>query len=154
VPNFKIFQETPDKARVKIYGSQDVAIRTDSTGAVVITSPSLSVETTVATTDVSAVIPDITDTDGSPDETRLTLGLRTWTLGVLNGPDSEGEASVKLQLSPDADNWMDEAAAVTLDVGDVASLVATTFLKYARVYYAAVNAASAITLSIFFQGQS
>ncbi|MEW6574089.1 MAG: hypothetical protein AB1374_10710, partial [Bacillota bacterium] len=43
MPNFKIFQDDADKARIKIYGSQNVAISTDSTGNMGITSTGLAI---------------------------------------------------------------------------------------------------------------
>jgi hypothetical protein len=240
MPNYKIFQDNPDKARIKIYGSQDVALNTDTAGnlgitstglavtapanglmvtapaeglaitppvgglsitppanglaitstglavtappngllvtasadglaitppagglsitpptnGLLITSPGLAVLSTLATTDVSATRANITDTAGSPDETYNVLNLRAWTFGIVNASTTIAPATVKLQLSPDGSNWLDEAGPVTLNTGDVTGLVSSIFLKYARVYYAAVNAASAVTLNIFFQGQS
>lgn len=38
MPNYKIFQDNPDKARIKIYGSMDVALNTDTAGNLGITS--------------------------------------------------------------------------------------------------------------------
>ncbi|KUK41676.1 MAG: hypothetical protein XD69_0263, partial [Clostridia bacterium 62_21] len=43
MPNFKIFQDNPDQARIKIFGSQDVAISTDTAGNLGITSTGLAV---------------------------------------------------------------------------------------------------------------
>ncbi len=80
--------------------------------------------------------------------------MRTWSFGVVNASTTIAPATVKLQISPDGTSWLDEAGPVTLNTGDVTSLVSSIFLKYARVYYAAVDAASAVTLNIFFQGQS
>ena len=39
MPNFKIIQDVADQARVKIYGSQDIALNTDSAGNLSITGP-------------------------------------------------------------------------------------------------------------------
>ncbi len=220
MPNFKIFQDNPDKARIKIYGSQGIAISTDlagnigitstglvvtapangllvtapetglavtppaagllvtstglavtapadgllitsaglavtaPTGGLLVTSPGLAVISTLATTDVSEVMANITDTAGSPGTTFDVLNLRTWTFGVVNASTTVAPAVVKLQMSPDGANWIDEAGPVTLNTGEVTSLVSSVFMKYARIYYAAVDAASAVTLNIFFQGQS
>ena len=254
MPNFKIFQDNPDQARIKIFGSQNVALNTDAGGNLAITSTGLAVTAPVngllvtapaeglaitstglaitapagglaitstglavtapvngllvtapaeglaitstglaitapagglaitstglavtapangllvtapaeglpvqslaATTDVTEVLANITDTAGSPDETRTVLNLRTWSLGVVNASTTNAPATVKLQISPDGTTWLDDAGPVTLNTGDVTALVSSIFLKYARVYYAAVNAASAVTLNVFFQGQT
>ncbi len=184
MPNFKIFQDNPDQARIKIFGNQNLALSQDSTGnlgitstglaitppanglaitstglaitppagGLMITSTGLAVQT--ATTDVSEVLANITDTAGSPDTTYNVLNLTTWSFGVVNASTTIAPATVKLQISPDGTNWLDNAGPVTLNTGDVTALVATLFLKYARIYYAAVNAASAVTLNIFFQGKA
>jgi len=227
MPNFKIFQDNPDQARIKIFGDQNLALSQDSTGnlgitstglaitppanglaitstglaitapangltvtapaeglsitppvgglsitppadglsitstglaitppagGLMITSTGLAVQT--ATTDVSEVLANITDTAGSPDTTYNVLNLATWSFGVVNASTTIAPATVKLQISPDGTNWLDNAGPVTLNTGDVTALVATLFLKYARIYYAAVNAASAVTLNIFFQGKA
>lgn len=200
MPNFKIFQDTPDQARIKIFGSQDLAFSQDSLGnlgitstglaitppadglaitstglaitppadglmitstglaitppaeGLMITSTGLAVQT--ATTDVSEILENITDTAGSPATTYEVLNFNTWTLGVVNASTTIAPAVVKLQISPDGIHWLDNAGPVTLNTGDVAALVSSLFLKYARVYYAAVNAASAVTLNIFFQGKA
>ncbi|HIE12882.1 MAG TPA: hypothetical protein EYP63_05590 [Desulfotomaculum sp.] len=242
MPNFKIFQDDADKARIKIYGSQNVALSTDSTGNMVVTAPaeglsitppsgglsitppasgltvtapaeglsitpptgglsitpptgglsvtppasgltvtapaeglsitpptgglsitpptdgllitSAGLATALATTDVSAVRANFTDTAGSPDTTYTVLGVKTWTFGIYNASTDIAPATVKLQISPDSTNWIDHAGPITLNTGDVDTLVATVFLKYARVYYAAVDVNSAVTLNIFFQGQT
>ena len=222
MPNYKIFQDNPDKARIKIFGSQDVALNTDVTGnlgitstglavtapanglmvtapatglaitpptggltitstglavtapanglmvtapatglaitppstGLLITSTGLSVMSNLVTTDVSAVRGGITDTAGSPDVTYNVLNLRAWSFGVVNASTTIAPATVRLQISPDGTSWLNETGPVTLNTGDVTALVSSIFLKYARVYYAAVNAASVVTLNIFFQGQT
>lgn len=234
--NFKVFQDNPDQARVKIFGSSNAALNTDSLGnltitstglaitapadglaitstglavtaptngltvtapaeglaitppsnglaitstglaitaptnglmvtapaeglsitpptnGILITSPGLAIAT--GTTDVSAVRANITDTVGSGDTTYNVLGVSTWTFGVVNdSTEANAQAQVTLQISPDGTNWLDEAGPVTINQNSLTSLVSSVFLKYARVYYSAVNAASAVTLNIYFQGQ-
>lgn len=61
---------------------------------------------------------------------------------VNNSTAANAQALVKLQISPDDVNWLDEVSYVTLSIGDVYGLVSSVFMKYARVYYAAVNALS------------
>lgn len=125
---------------------------TPPTGGLLITSPGLSIIS--ATTDVSATRANITDTAGSGDTTYNVLGVREWTFGVVNASlDANAQALVKMQISPDGTNWLDEAGPVTINQNSLTTLVTSIFLKYARVYYSAVNAASAVTLNIFFQGE-
>jgi hypothetical protein len=273
MPNFKIFQDTPDQAKVKIYGSNDVAFNTDSSGNLTITSTGLAItapanglsitstglaitapangltvtapasglsitppsgglsitpptsgltitstglsvtapangltvtapasglsitppsgglsitpptnglsitstglaitaptngltvtassdglKVATATTDVSATRANVTDTAGTPDTTYNVLGYKTWTFGVVNASTAtDAQALVKLQISPDGTNWQDEVSSVTINQNSLATFVSSIFLKYARIYYSAVNASSAVTLNIFFQGQS
>lgn len=234
--NFKVFQDNPDQARVKIFGSSNAALNTDSLGnltitstglaitapvdglaitstglaitaptngltvtaaaeglaitppsnglaitstglaitaptngltvtapaeglaitpptnGILITSPGLAIAT--GTTDVSAVRANFTDTAGSADTTYEVLGVRTWTFGVVNSAlEANAQALATLQISPDGTNWIDETGPVTINQNSLTSLVTSVFLKYARVFYSAVNAASAVTLNIYFQGQ-
>ncbi|MGB9804734.1 DUF6385 domain-containing protein, partial [Desulfofundulus sp.] len=127
---------------------------TPPVSGLLVTSPGLTVLTNTATTDVSAVRTNITDTAGSPDTTYTVLGYRTWSFSVVNASTTIAPATVRLEISPDGNNWITEAGPVTLNTGDVTALVSSIFLKYARIYYAAVDAASAVTLNIFFQGQA
>ncbi|MFZ5595905.1 MAG: DUF6385 domain-containing protein [Bacillota bacterium] len=235
MPNFKIFQDNPDQARIKIYGSTNTALVdvggslsvtapangltvtapaeglsitaplhgltvtapaeglsitaptngltvtapaeglsitppsgglsitapagglsiTPPADGLLITSPGLAIVQTLATTDVSEVRANITDTTGTPDTTFDVLSLTSWTFGIVNKSlAANAQATVKLQISPDATTWIDHAGPVTIDQNAAETLVASIFLKYARVYYAAVNSTSAVTLNIFFQGQS
>lgn len=234
--NFKIFQDNPDQAKVKIFGSNNTALNTDSSGnlsitstglaitapdnglaitstglaitaptngltvtaaadglaitpptnglaitstglaitaptnglmvtapaeglaitpptnGILITSPGLAIAT--GTTDVSAVRGSIVDTAGSGDTTFEVLGVQTWTFGVVNAStEANAQALATLQISPDGTSWVDEAGPVTINQNSLSTLVSSIFLKYARVYYSAVNAASAVTLNIYFQGQ-
>jgi len=237
LPNFKIFQDDPAQARIRIYGGNDVAFNTDSAGNLTITSTGLAITppsngltitstglaitapangltvtapaeglaitppsngltitstglaitppsngltitstglaitapangltvtapesgliTARAVTDVSATRANITNTAGTPDETYEVLKYSTWTFGVVNDSlAANAQANVKLQISPDGTTWKDEAGPVTINQNAMETLVATIFLKYARVYYNAVNAASAVTLRIYFQGHT
>jgi len=109
----------------------------------------------LATTDVSATRANFTDTGGTPDTTYNVLGVKEWTFGLANNSlATNAQVAVKLQISPDASAWIDHAGPVTISQNAADSLVSSIFLKYARVYYSAVNASSAVTLRIFFQGQT
>jgi hypothetical protein len=126
---------------------------TPPANGILITTTGLAVAT--GTTDVSATRANIIDTAGTPDETYTVLGLKTWTFGVVNASTAaNAQALVKLQISPDGTTWQDEVGPVTINQNGLSTFVANVFLKYARIYYSAVNAASAVTLNIFFQGQS
>lgn len=218
--NFKIFQDNPDYARIKIYGSNNIAFNTDTSGNLAITSTGLSITapanglsitppsgglaitpptngltitstglsvtapangltvtapasglsitppvngllvtgtlaSTLSTTDVSTTRANFNVVAGSPDTTYNVLSIAAWTFGVVNTATvADAQALVKLQISPDAVNWIDEVSNITINQNSVATFVATTFLKYARLYYAAVNSISAVTLNIFFQGRT
>lgn len=241
--NYKIFQDNPDQARTKIYGSNNVALSTDSSGRLTVTAPgeglsitapanglsitppsgglsitppsgglsitspangltvtapasglsitppsgglsvtsptngltvtapasglsitpptngllitSTGLATALATTDVSATRANFTDTGGTPDTTYTVLGTKTWTFGVVNAAlATNAQALVKLQMSADGSTWNDEVANTTISQNSMQTFVSSIFLKYARVYYAAVNASSAVTLRIYLQGQT
>jgi len=178
--NLKIFQDNPDQAKVKIFGGNNAALNTDSSGNLPITSTGLAITAPTngltvtapasglaitpptgglaitpptdgllitsaglsiisATTDVSATLANITDTAGSGDTTYTVLGVREWTFGVVNKSlDANAQALVKMQISPDGTNWLDEAGPVTINQNSLTTLVISIFLKYARVYYSAV----------------
>ncbi|MEW6172552.1 MAG: DUF6385 domain-containing protein [Bacillota bacterium] len=126
---------------------------TPPANGLLITSTGLAVEMGVATSDVSATRV-FSSTAGGPDTTYNVMEWPTFTFGVVNASTTIAPATVKLQISPDATSWIDHAGPTTLNTGDVTALVSSIFLKYARVYYAAVDAASTVTLNIFFQSQT
>lgn len=102
---------------------------------------------------MSAIRANITNTAGSGDTTYNVLAIPTWTFGVVNAATAaNAQALVTLQISPDGTNWLNEAGPVTINQNSLTSLVSSVFLKYARVFYS-VNAASAVMLNIYFQGQ-
>ncbi|VBB05479.1 Hypothetical protein LUCI_0689 [Lucifera butyrica] len=119
-----------------------------------ITSTGLAVLSTLATTDVSFTQSGITETTGAPTQDFNVLSIRDYSFGIVNSTTSSGQATAQLQLSPDGTTWQNNGAVITIDAGTVDTLVPSIFLKYSRVYYAAVNAASAVTLTFYFQGQT
>ena len=129
---------------------------TPPTGGLLITSTGLSVISSIATTDVTEAKTGITDIAGSPSNTYQVLGMTEYSFGLVNQSTSaaNAQATVKLQISPDGVAWFDNSAVVTLNQSASNALVSSIFLKYARVYYAAVNAASSVDLTIFLQGQT
>ena len=125
---------------------------TPPVAGLLITSPGLAVAT--GTTDVSYQRVNFTDTAGSADVTYEALGVRMWTFGVVNDSLAENaQAEVKMQVSPDGETWQDEVSTVTISQNSLATFVPGIFLKYARLFYKAVDAASPVTLNIYFQGQ-
>ncbi|MBV1735248.1 MAG: hypothetical protein KMY50_05700, partial [Candidatus Desulforudis sp.] len=125
---------------------------TPPVAGLLITSPGLAVAT--GTTDVSYQRVNFTDTAGSADVTHEALGVRMWTFGVVNDSLAENaQAEVKMQVSPDGETWQDEVSTVTISQNSLATFVPGIFLKYARLFYKAVDAASPVTLNIYFQGQ-
>jgi hypothetical protein len=201
LPNFKIFQDNPDQAKIKIYGSNNAAFNTDTSGNLTITSTGLAITPpangltitstglaitppangltitstglaitppsngllitssglaiATGTTDVSYARGSITDTAGTADTSYNVLGIKNFTFAVVNAStEANAQAVVKLQISPDSTTWQDDAGPVTINQNALGTLVSAVFLKYARVFYSAANAASAVTLNIFFQGQT
>ena len=210
MPNFKIFQDNPDQAKIKIYGSNNAAFNTDTSGNLTITSTGLAITPpangltitstglaitppsgglsitppangltitstglaitppsngllitssglaiATGTTDVSYTRGSITDTAGTADTSYNVLGIKNFTFAVVNAStEADAQAVVKLQISPDSTTWQDDAGPVTINQNTLGTLVSAVFLKYARVFYSAANAASAVTLNIFFQGQT
>ncbi len=131
----------------------------DAAGEVAITSTGLAVTGALsvagATTDTAEIIANNSSTAGGGATAHNVLNLTTFTLSVENNSTAtNAQAYVKLQVSPDAVTWTDDTAYTTLNTGSLVGLVSSIFMKYARVYYAAVSSASAITLSIYFQGHS
>jgi len=135
-------------------GSLSVSI---GTGATTVTTGSgqlsISVDTR-AVSDASETVANVSNTSYSGATPRVVEALPTWTFAVKNtAAAAQNQAVVKLQISPNQTDWIDEAGPVTLSQNDITALVSAVHLKYARVVYQAVNAASAVTLSIFFQAQ-
>ncbi|KKM11012.1 hypothetical protein SY88_10685, partial [Clostridiales bacterium PH28_bin88] len=134
--------------------STGLAITAPANGLTV-TASDAGLVTARAITDVSATRANVTNTAGTPDTTYEVLKYGTWSFGIVNASlDTNAQANVKLQISPDGATWKDEAGPVTINQNAMDTLVASIFLKYARVYYNAVNASSAVTLKIYFQGHA
>lgn len=105
-----------------------------------------------ATADVSEAV-TATTTAFTSATTRNVISYSSVTFTALNGgPDS---ASVKLQLSADGTNFKDDPSilAQTIPAGDQFFFVPGRFVKYARIQYATVLAATTANLTIFFQAQ-
>lgn len=115
-----------------------------------IAASSLAADTT---TDVAFVV-TTNNTEGVAGPSFDTFGFYTWSFIIENASPFVAPAYVILQLSPDNIIWTDDSILYTVpNTNDIVTLVANRFMRYARVFYAAVNAASTITLIIFFQGQ-
>ena len=119
-------------------------------GTVSVTTGTISIQ--AVTTDVAATANAYSSVTGDPGDTYSVLDLTKYSLTAVNNSTAGNQAIVKLQISPDGTNWTDDTSYVTLNSGSIYGLVASTYMKYARVYYAAVNAASAVTLNFYFQG--
>jgi len=109
------------------------------------------------TTDVTETIANNTSTTYSGATARTVLGEDAWTFAVKNTSlASNAQAVVQIQMSAtaqDESDWLQEVAPVTVNQNSVVFLTSSLLVKYARVYYKAVDSASAITLSIVFQAQ-
>ncbi|MFZ5626515.1 MAG: DUF6385 domain-containing protein [Bacillota bacterium] len=111
----------------------------------------------LATTDVTEVIANNASVTASGATARPILGYSTWTFAVKNSSTvANAQAVVQLQLSAvgvDESDWINDGSPVTLNQNSVAFLVGSYQVKYARIYYRAVDAASAVTLNITYQAQ-
>jgi len=118
---------------------------------------SISVDN-LGSTDLAETIANNTSTAYSGATTRTVLGRNAWTFTVKNtATAANAQAVVQIQMSATAlteSDWLQEVTPVTINQNSLAFLTSSRLVKYARVYYAAVNAASAITLSIVFQAQN
>lgn len=241
MPNFKVFQDVADEMRVKIFGSADVALNTDTGGRLAITSPGLAITTGTGSLAVSIGTGDLPVTSaglaittgagalavsigtgnvpvtstglaittgagalsvsiGTGDlpvtSTGLAITTGTGSLSVCIGTGTVGTAinsrtildssenitvttvyapavttnvleyitytlaavntgttaaQVKVQISPNNTDWIDDGTAVTVDAGALVTLVPSVFLKYVRL--AAIATTTSATLTAFIQGQ-
>ena len=146
---------TPPTSGLTVTAAAEGLSITPPTNGLLITSTGLSVVSTLATSDVSYSRENITNIAGTGDTTYTVLGLYDWTFGLVNNSlVSSAQTTSQLQISPDGTTWINEGAVVTLSPSTAGALITSTLLKYARVYYAAASASSAVTLSIYFQGQT
>ncbi|ADG81819.1 DUF6385 domain-containing protein [Thermincola potens] len=108
-------------------------------------------------TEAVEVVANKTSTTYSGATARTVLGYNAWTFAVKNESlDANAQAVVQIQMSATGaseSDWLQEVAPVTINQNSVAFLTSSLLVKYARVYYAAVNSASAVTLNIVFQAQ-
>ena len=170
MPNFKIIQDVADEARVKIYGSQDTALNTDSSGNLVVTatatglvvttgdqgllvtSTGLPVISSLATTDVLYAASGAVTGSGYVTPTINVLGIDDWTFSVVNASAAGTTITAVLLGSPDSAHAINNSSVVTLGGGSLAGLVPSVFFKYAQVSYSVV--AGPANVNFYFQGQS
>ncbi|MBP2627628.1 MAG: hypothetical protein H6Q68_2339 [Firmicutes bacterium] len=149
MPNFKIIQDQPDEARVKVYGSNNAALLQDAENKLVVTS-------SLAITDVTYTTPaSVAGGAGSALTTpaQNVLALSEWSWIAYNTSEvATALAEVKMQGSPDGSVWTDNSSYVTVTQNTIATMVPSRFLKYSRVYYSPAGS-TAVSLSFFFQGQ-
>ncbi|MBC7075958.1 MAG: hypothetical protein H5T98_07800 [Syntrophomonadaceae bacterium] len=244
MPNYKIFQDEADRLRVKIYGSENVPLKTDADGSLSVTGimeitssdvlavcqteavpisqvstlgvcqteavpisqvdtlsvcqtqavaisqvdtlsvcqteavPISQVDTLAvcqteavaisqvadltvqiadhATTEVEYTVSSYSSTDYASTAQQVVLGQEAWTYTIKNISEAANDAVVEIQMSATAEaesDWLQEVAPVTLNQNSLVFLTSSLLVKYARVYYKAVNASSPVTLSIIYQAQ-
>ena len=149
MPNFKIIQDQPDEARVKVYGSNNIALQQDAANNLMVSSSLSVTDVTYASGDfASTVLAALT----TPTQNVLTLSEWSWI--AYNTAGAAGAlASVKMQGSPDGINWQDNSSYVTVTQNTIATMIPNFFLKYSRVYYSPAGNSIA-SLNVFFQGHS
>ncbi|GAV24128.1 hypothetical protein ciss_00610 [Carboxydothermus islandicus] len=125
-------------------GTQNRAIKTDANGNLM--------STTIRTFTEYSETGTTTDTyTGSTAQDVSTMA--TYTMFVKN-TGTTNSATVKLQISPNNTDWLDDSAEVTLTPGSSTALSASTFLRYIRVAYKSTLLGQSTDLNIIFQGQS
>jgi len=147
MPNFKIIQDQPDEARVKVYGSNNAALLQDADNKLMVTS-------SLAITDVTYTTPtSVTASTSATTPAQNVLALSEWSWIAYNTTDDPAAElpSVKMEGSPNGTVWQDNSSYVAVTQNTIATMVPNRFLKYSRVYYA--SGASVVSLSFFFQGQ-
>ena len=149
MPNFKIIQDQPDEARVKVYGSNNIALQQDAANNLMVSSSLSVTDVTYASGDfASTVLAALT----TPTQNVLTLSEWSW-IAYNTASGENALASVKMQGSPDGINWIDNSSYVTVTQNTIAAMIPNFFLKYSRVYYSPAGN-SVASLNIYFQGQS
>ncbi|WP_461570892.1 DUF6385 domain-containing protein, partial [Thermincola ferriacetica] len=151
--NIDVGTVTITSTGLAVTGNIDVGTVTVTTG-----SGQLGVAIdSLATTDIVEIIANNNSTSYSGATARTVLGYDAWTFAVKNESlDANAQAIVQIQMSATGaseSDWLQEVAPVTINQNSVAFLTSSLLVKYARVYYAAVNSASAVTLNIVFQAQ-
>jgi len=79
--------------------------------------------------------------------------MATYTFFAKN-TGSSNSAIVKLQISPNTTDWVDDSMEITLAPGDTTVLTPSTFLRYIRLAYKSAVADQSTDLDVVFQGQS
>ncbi|WP_282957045.1 DUF6385 domain-containing protein [Sporomusa acidovorans] len=118
--------------------------------------PTVTIPVSVALSTTDVVFGPITNIGGGgPGAQAQVLSLGQWTYGIVNNSATGNNAQAYLQVSPDATNWIQDGATISLAYNGTGVLINSIFLKYARVYYYAEGGtASAVTLNIFLQGNA
>jgi len=78
------------------------------------------------------------------------LLLNMYSFCVFN--QGKERVRVQLQISPDANNWIDDGPEEYVGLGELKTFVPQRFLRYARLLYSTENKSTS-NLRIFFQGQ-
>jgi len=74
------------------------------------------------------------------------------TFAVKNTGTTYG-ATVKIQLSPNNSDWIDDTAETNISAGEMVALVPGKYLRYARVAYKSQTAGQDTSLTIWYQAQ-
>ncbi|GAV22145.1 DUF6385 domain-containing protein [Carboxydothermus pertinax] len=125
-------------------GTQNRAIKTDASGNLL----SSTIRTFSEYTE--AVITGDTYTGSTAQDVST---MATYTMFVKN-TGATNSATVKLQISPNNSDWLDDSAEVTLTPGSSTAFTVSTFLRYIRVAYKSTLPGQSTDLSVIFQGQS
>lgn len=101
-------------------------------------------------TDTSEAVSTATAYTGST--ARDVSEQSTYTFAIKN-TGTTYTATVKVQISPDNVEWIDDSAETVVNTATTVALVASKFLRYARIAYKSTTAGSDTSLTIWYQAQ-
>ncbi|SDN38130.1 hypothetical protein SAMN04488502_1264, partial [Dendrosporobacter quercicolus] len=95
----------------------------------------------------------VTTTDALAGISQDIATWRTFSFFVENTSATAVSATIKMQISPDNNKWVDDGAEYTLAQNEITVLVTSRYLRYARVAYQSTVAGTPANLNITFQAQ-
>lgn len=147
MPNYIVFQDQPENLKVQIYGRDGSALRgikVDSQGNLMASFTKTFTEETITI----LITPNVFT--GSKAQNVSVQSVYSYF--IKN--DGTNAAEVKIQISPDDMNWVDDSGITTINSDELKVLVPSKFLKYVRVAFKSSTANQSTSLTIIFQAQS
>lgn len=146
MPGHKIHQDRPEKLKILVYGFDGETvkpIRTDGSGNL-LTSP---------TRHFVSFSENVNTSNDYAGSTARDISLfTTYSFFVKNIGSNLG--LLKIQLSPDNINWIDDSSEIQLLPGEALVLTPFHFLQYVRINYKSHDPDLPPSLIIIFQAQT